>query len=218
MKRKMIDCSRYLLLQAALCLPLVGLGQPLSKVTEPVLGGPCQGCEFVFQGMPDAPGPDSRIAPPHEPGEPLVLEGTVRRLDGSLAAGVIVYAYHTDEAGVYPKDSTFHGRLRGWARTNGEGRYRFSTIRPAGYPNGAECAHIHMHVIEPGVATYYIDNVVFDDDPDLPPRLREEAEQGRGGSGLTYPKRIDGVWHISREIILGKNIPGYPQIGAEKHD
>jgi len=199
-----------LALQAALCWPLVGLPEPLSEKSTPIIGGPCQGCEFVFVGLPAELTSSARIAPPDEAGEPLVLEGIVRRLDGAPAAGIVVYAYHTNATGVYPEDITFHGRLRGWTRTDHEGRYRFATIRPAGYPDGAECAHIHMHVIEPGVGTYYIDNVVFDDDPDLPRQLRERAREGRAGSGLTYPKQKDGVWHVQRDITLGRNIPGYP--------
>lgn len=198
------------LLLVALCQPSVGTAQPLSLKNTPVIGGPCQGCEFVFQGLPSSLASETRIAPPEEPGEPLVLAGIVRDASGAPAAGIVVYAYHTNAKGVYPKDTTFHGRLRGWARTDSDGRYRFTTIRPAGYPDGAECAHIHMHVIEPGVGTYYIDNVTFDDDPDLPQRLREQAINGRGGSGLTYPKRTDGVWHVQRDITLGQNIPNYP--------
>lgn len=202
---------KLLLLQAALCWPFAALAQTPTIDTTPVIGGPCQGCDLVFVGLPTELTPSSRIAPPKEPGEPLILEGTVRHLDGSPASGIIVYAYHTNDEGVYPKDTTMHGRLRGWARTEADGRYQFTTIRPAGYPDGAETAHIHLHVIEPGVGTYYIDNVVFDDAPDLPRRLRETAKNARAGSGLTYPKRNDGIWHVQRDIILGRNIPNYPQ-------
>jgi protocatechuate 3,4-dioxygenase beta subunit len=200
---------KSVLLQAALCWPFGVFAQAVNLTTTPVIGGPCEGCEFVFQGMPAELASDSRIASPEEPGEPLVLEGAVRRSDNSPAAGVIVYAYHTNAAGVYPKDTTSHGRLRGWARTDAQGRYRFTTIRPAGYPNGAECAHIHMHVIEPGMGTYYIDNIVFDDDPELSNQLRKRSQNGRAGSGITYPKKHDDVWQIRRDIVLGKNIPGY---------
>ena len=200
---------KIVLLPAAVCWPFGSFAQTLNVRTTPVIGGPCQGCEFVFQGMPAKLTSNSRIGPPEEPGEPLILEGVVRRLDDSPADGIIVYAYHTNADGVYPKAATFHGRLRGWARTDSEGRYRFKTIRPAGYPDGAECAHIHLHVIEPGIGTYYIDNIVFDDDPDLSPRLRKRSKTGRAGSGLTYPTNRDGVWQIRRDIVLGKNIPGY---------
>lgn len=200
-----------LLLQLVLLSPLSSYGQSTHAEPVPVIGGPCQGCELVFEGMPEHLSDSARIAPPEEPGEPLVLEGLVRHGDGSPAAGIIVYAYHTDAGGVYPKDVTWHGRLRGWARTNTAGRYRFTTIRPAGYPGGAENAHIHMHVIEPDKGTYYIDNVIFDDDPDLPRRVRQNAENGRGGSGLTYPKMEAGTWKVQRDIVLGQNVPGYEE-------
>lgn len=200
-----------LLLRLALLCPLAAFGESASADRVPVIGGPCQGCELVFEGMPEHLSESARVAPPGEPGEPLTVEGVVRNGNGSPAAGIIVYAYHTNAVGIYPKDVTWHGRLRGWARTDSAGRYRFTTIRPAGYPDGAENAHIHMHVIEPGRGTYYIDNVVFDDDPDLPDRVRQNARNGRGGSGLTYPKREGGTWKVQRDIVLGKNIPRYDE-------
>lgn len=85
---------------------------------EAVIGGPCQGCELVFVGMPDDVSSSARIAPVDEPGEALIVKGTVYKKDGTPAKGIIVYAYQTDDSGKYPKGSTSHGRLRGWARTN----------------------------------------------------------------------------------------------------
>lgn len=184
---------------------------------EPIVGGPCEGCDAVFQGRPGDPGSSARIAPVGERGEELVLEGVVRDIRGQPVPGIIVYAYHTDATGVYPPDERFrgrsafrHGRLRAWVRTDASGRYRFATIRPGGYPGSGEPEHIHLHVIEPGRCTYYIDDVLFDDDARLTARHRQRLE-GRGGSGLTFPQKDeDGVWHVSRDIILGQNIPGYP--------
>src|SRR5690606_14499128 len=112
------------------------LAPAAAPAATPVIGGPCQGCELVFVGMPATLTSTARIAPPEEPGEALVLEGVVRREDGSPAEGIIVYAYHTDAQGIYPPDATMHGRLRGWARTDHAGRYRFETIRPGSYPTG----------------------------------------------------------------------------------
>lgn len=198
---------KIFLLQAALCWPFVGLAQPVTPKNTPVIGGPCEGCELVFENMPADLGSASRIASPEEPGEPLVLEGVVRSPDNQPAAGIVIYAYHTDAAGIYPASTTAHGRLRGWARTDDAGRYRFTTIRPGAYPNGQESAHIHLHVIEPGKGTYYIGNVVFDDDPLLTNQVRRASRNGRGGSGLTFPKKVEGVWHTQRDIILGKNLP-----------
>ena len=176
----------------------------------PVLGGPCDGCEIVHQGMPAELGATARIAPVGEPGEPLVVEGVVRTADGAPAAGIVVYGYHTNAKGRYPGRATRHGDLRGWARTGADGRYRFETMRPGGYPGRRDPQHIHLHVIEPGRGSYYIDDVLFDDDPRLTPERRARLA-GRGGNGITTPKRdADGTWRVQRDIVLGLNVPGYP--------
>ena len=147
-----------------------------------------------------------------EPGEPLVIEGTVTTTDGKPAAGVIVYAYQTNKDGIYPSDETRHGLLRGWAQTDEDGRYRFETIRPGPYPRMRIPQHVHMHVIEPGKGTYYIGDINFDDDPYLSDRSRARHERARGGSGLVSPEKDEnGVWHVRRDIELGKNVPGYDE-------
>ena len=176
---------------------------------EPVIGE-CEGCESVFVGMPQEIAASARIAPVGEPGEPLVLEGTVRDARFRAVPGIIVYAYQTDAQGIYPKGSTRHGRLRGWARTDAAGHYRFETIRPAAYPGNSVPQHIHMHVIEPGRGTYYIDDVVFDDDPLLTMAQRRQMVLGRGGMGLVAPERSGGVWRVRRDIGLGESVEGYP--------
>ena len=66
-----------------------------------------------------------------------------------------------------------------------------------------------MHVIEPGCATYYVDDVVFTDDPHLTPRHVEQMSAGRGGRGVVTPIKRKGVWHVERDIVLGRNVPGY---------
>lgn len=183
---------------------------------EPVLGGPCEGCELVFEGMPPRIEAAARIARADEPGESLRIEGTVRRRSGEAAAGVTVYAYHTDSRGIYPargraRERSRHGALRGWARTDASGRYRFDTIRPAGYPGTALPQHVHMHVIEPGRGTYWIDDLVFTDDPRLTDAQRRSHAYGRGGSGVAAPVRTpEGRWRVQRDIVLGEAIPGYP--------
>jgi protocatechuate 3,4-dioxygenase, beta subunit len=177
---------------------------------EPVVGGPCDGCEAVFVGMPAVIESSARIAPTDEKGEPLVLEGTVRRADGTPAEGIVVYAYHTDAGGVYPTGTTRHGRLRAWVRSDAKGQYRFATIRPGAYPSRDVPQHVHLHVIEPGKGTYYIDDVNFDDDPLLTAEYRRRLRAGRGGYGESHPERdARGVWHVRRDIVLGRNIPGY---------
>lgn len=204
-------------LAVVLVLALIGasrLGAQEGRV--PVVGGPCEGCEAVFVGMPEALSWRARIALEDEPGEPMALRGTVYDVDGSPATGVIVYAYHTDATGVYPPAEELqgharrHGELRGWARTDARGRYRFDTIRPASYPSRDTPAHVHMHVIEPDCCTYWIDSIHFTDDPLLPARERDASGTVRGGPGLVTPEREDGVWVVTRDIHLGRGVPGYP--------
>ena len=192
---------------AILC---VCLNAHVADARERIIGGPCEGCENVFVGLPADLNSSSRIAAADEPGEALIIEGTVRTPDGEPAAGIIVYAYQTDAKGIYPKGTTRHGNLRAWARTDEDGYYRFDTIRPAAYPGSSIPQHVHMHVIEPDRVTYYIDSVHFDDDPLLTPAERRRFRD-RGGSGICEPsKDEDRAWRVRRDITLGKNIPGYP--------
>jgi len=107
-----------------------------------------------------------------------------------------------------------HGRLRAWAKTDAQGTYRFVTIRPGGYPNTDIPEHIHLHVIEPGRCTCYIDDVVFEDDSRLTPRPRAAHDRGRGGSGVIRPTRdSSGTWQARCDIRLGAGISDYAQCG-----
>lgn len=206
-------------LVVAACAGTVSAAAQVQEV--PVIGLPCEGCEAVFVGMPDELSHRSRLAPETEPGEPMVIRGTVYAADGSPAEGVIVYAYHTDATGEYPPAEEYtgwarrHGRLRGWAVTDGQGRYRFDTIRPASYPNQQTAAHVHMHIIEPDCCTYYISSIRFLDDPLLPDDAREQASEARGGSGLVDLVREDGVWIVERDIRLGHGVPDYEEAAAQ---
>lgn len=190
-----------------------------SKFQEPIVGLPCEGCEGVFEGLPDSLQSSARIAPEGTPGQAMRIVGIVRDKQGEPVAGVIVYAYHTDAEGLYPPNDEFknqaayrHGVLRGWAKTDEKGRYRFDTIRPAGYPDTVIPAHVHMHVVEVGRCTYYIDDLLFEDDPRLTEQMRKELTLGRGGSGITSPVRDKGGnWTVTRDITLGEKIPGYPE-------
>jgi len=202
---------------AGILLAVLALGCSAGRAEEPVVGGPCEGCEAVFQGLPRTLSATSRIAPEGEPGDPLVIEGTVTGPDGAPRLGIVVYAYHTDAGGIYPRPQDApgaaarrHGRLRGWAVTDGTGRYRFDTIRPAGYPGTSIPQHVHFHVLEPGRCTYWIDSLLFDDDPRLDAETRRRETHGRGGEGIASPTRDEGgAWHARRDIRLGAGIPDY---------
>lgn len=166
----------------------------------------CEGCEAIHEHSFDDLKWKTTIT---TDGEPLVLDGTVYLPDGKTpAADIIVYAYHTNPEGVYPTrgDETGwarrHGFMRGWVKTDADGRYRFRTIRPGSYPGRSAAAHIHMTVKEPDRREYWIDEIVFEDDPLVDAAYRRHV-QNRGGSGIIALERSpDGTWTGTRDIIL----------------
>ncbi len=176
-----------------------------AAVTDPLPA--CQWC-----GADEAPDNlrwDMTIAGPDEPGERLAITGTVYESGGTRpASGVLLYAYHTNAEGIYPKrgDETGNGRrhgyLRSWLRTNAQGQYRIRTIRPAAYPSGTEPAHIHVTVQEPDGQEDWIDSIVFDGDSLLTPAVRAGFDN-RGGPGIvTLRRNAQGVWQGRRDILL----------------
>lgn len=209
--------ERRQLLVALLSAPLVPAAGVFGRLNEPIVGLPCEGCEAVFDSRPKVLSSRARIAPADEPGEPMMLAGRAIDRAGRPQSGVIIYAYHTDRTGIYPSPrapvgdaARRHGRLRAWARTDMRGEYRFDTIRPGSYPGRDVPEHVHMHVIEPGRATYYIDDIMFRDDPKLTPQQVSSNRRGRGGCGIVSPERRDGTWRVRRDIVLGMQVPGYP--------
>lgn len=186
-----------------------------STASERLIGGPCEDCQIVYHGMPDRIESETRLVPKDEPGEPLVVSGVVRDLSGKPVPGIIVYVHHTNAVGIYPRAETRHGRIRGWAQSDSSGAYRFETIRPGSYPNSDIPQHIHFHIVEPGRALYWIGDINFDDDPLVTENLKKGLSPGRGGYGLCHPtKDKDGVWHVSRDVVLGQGIEGYPSDGS----
>ena len=175
----------------------------------------CEGCDAIYEHSFDDLDVQTVIAAETEAGESLVLSGTVYQTDGTTPApDVVVYAYHTNTGGIYPTrgDETGwarrHGYLRGWVKTDSQGRYRFRTIRPGTYPRRSTPAHVHMIVKEPQLPEYWIDQVVFEDDPFVTSAYRRQR-RGRGGSGiidLTRDKK--DVWHGVRDITLEQHPEG----------
>lgn len=204
---KILLCSMSLLLLLSSCF-----------AQQKKIGGPCEGCEAIYESsvpfeklkavdkLPDATWDGKK---------PLGINGVVYKADGKTpAANVIIYVYHTDETGHYPRKgdekgwAKRHGYLRGWLRTNEKGEYKFVTLRPAAYPDGTEPAHIHVIIKEPGLNEYYIDEFLFDDDPILTEERRKKLEN-RGGSGIIKLVDVGNMYKATRNIYLGKNIPGY---------
>ncbi len=91
-----------------------------------LVGGPCEGCEAIHE----SPLPFNNLnwkvtLPDYNDARPKTfVSGVVYQKDGKTPApGVVLYVYHTDQTGVYPKKGNEtgwgkrHGYLRGWMKT-----------------------------------------------------------------------------------------------------
>lgn len=202
------------IIQAILLLVALGL-TTCNAQTSKTIGGRCEGCEAIFEyGNKVLSSVDT--LPKFQKNNPkLKITGTVLKKDGKTPApNVILYIYHTNRDGIYETNGSEkgwakrHGLIRGWVRTEKNGRYTFYTFRPAAYPGGSEPEHIHITIKEPGKNEYYLDDYLFDDDPLLAQNTRNKLKN-RGGSGIVKPKKENEFLTIERNIILGKNIPNY---------
>ncbi|HSS21750.1 MAG TPA: hypothetical protein VLL54_16880 [Pyrinomonadaceae bacterium] len=213
MAEQVINWNRRDFLQtasrAALLLPAIG-------VTAELLA--CSRAKSSTTS--DAANPTWRatVVPEHEPGEPLVVSGTIYAPDGHTPLpGIKLWVYQTDASGHYSPLSESGGdnrntRLHAVMQTNSEGRYEFRTIRPAPYPGRTNPAHIHAYVSGPGYPEYWIDEYLFEGDQ----FITEEMKQKFGGEGnqssiLKLTRDSDGTWRGVRDIVIercSKNCTG----------
>jgi protocatechuate 3,4-dioxygenase beta subunit len=140
-----------------------------------------------------------RIAPAAEPGTPFIIHGEVLDVEGKPAPGIEIFAYHTDNTGLYAKPgSNDPWRLKGWAVTDAQGRFEFTTIRPAAYPGRDIPAHVHLSLITRCCGRQFAE-VMFDDDPLATPDYRSRNREVLFGK---IDKRADGSQETSYSIRL----------------
>jgi protocatechuate 3,4-dioxygenase, beta subunit len=197
---------------------------PSQQTTPPVktkgklVGGGCDGCEIMYVGMPTNINATDTSAGWIEKGQKLLVTGTVFKIDGKTPApNVVIYYWQTDHNGYYSprngmdENAKRHGHIRGWMKTDKNGKYALYTIKPAPYPNNNIPAHIHTSIKEPNIDNeYYIDEFVFDDDKLLTGEKRKALEN-RGGSGILRVLLKDNLQIAEHNIILGLHIPNYPE-------
>ena len=183
-----------------------------------IVGGPFENGEFIYIGMPENIKSVDTSAGWTQEGQKLLVTGTIYKLDGKTPApNVILYYYHTDINGLYANKQGLdprvvrHGYIRGWVKSDANGKYAIYTVRPAPYPNRDFEAHIHPSIKEPNIdKEYYIDEFVFDDDKLLTGEKRKKL-QNRGGSGILRVFKKGDMQIAEHNIILGLNIPNYPE-------
>lgn len=110
-------------------------------------------------------------------GQRIIVSGRVLDERGRPAPRTVVEIWQANAAGRYvhandqwdaPLDPNFTGAGR--VVTDGDGAYRFVTVRPGAYPwknhhNAWRPAHIHLSVLGPAFATRLVTQMYFPDDP-----------------------------------------------------
>jgi len=148
--------------------PLIPLPDTLSEITGPVFHS-----GIVADGAFDL----TRQGKGEPLGERIIVSGQVLDEDGRPVRGSLVEIWQANAAGRYlhkwdqhhaPLDPNFAGV--GQTFTDGEGRYRFVTIRPGAYPwrnhaNAWRPQHIHFSLFGPAFATRLVTQMYFPGDP-----------------------------------------------------
>lgn len=147
---------------------------------------------------------EGRIAPEDEPGTPLIVDGQVFEPDGATpAVDVVVFAYHTDLDGLYSRPGEPGvWRLHGWVRTDGSGRFRFHTVRPAPYPDRSEPAHIHVTLDSPVHGRQWTRSLLFADDPLVGARERAESSAAGRFGNVCGVRMREGVARVQIALRL----------------
>jgi protocatechuate 3,4-dioxygenase beta subunit len=183
-----------------LAVPVVGLGALRFKhdlLTSP--NGKNEGAASAWRVT---------IVSDKEPGEPLIVSGTVYALDGKTPLpGATLWVYQTDATGNYSPPAgqdNRYTRIHGQMLTNKEGKYEFRTIRPASYPGRKVPAHIHASLSAPGFPEYWIDEFLFAGDPLISEAERRKAQGGGTPfySILKLTRGADGILRGTRDIRI----------------
>ena len=181
-----------------------------------LVGGPCEGCEAIFEYGNRELTPNDTLPDFHNQGTQIKLTGTIYKSDGKTPAeDVILYVYHTNQEGIYePKETSTgwekrHGYIRGWIKTGVDGKYTFYTLIPGAYPSRNQPKHIHPTILEPNGKYYWLDSYFFKGDPLLENFEHLSKNPRGGGENIISFRKEEDILVGERDFILGKNVPDY---------
>jgi len=120
------------------------------------------------------PGPSNGLPKSDAPAERLVIVATVLGPDCQPAAGATVNLWHTDSRGNYGNEEIECCYYWGTVSTDRAGHFELDSIRPGQYRQpDAPPAHIHLEITH--AAGRLMTEIVFADDPDVPPGIEREG-------------------------------------------
>lgn len=173
---------------------------------------------YYVPGSPSSVGEATLPMREDEPGTPLLFQGRITSIDGTLLPGAQVEIWHADAEGFYSQFAPGipEWNLRGTVVADDEGRFAIHTLEPAPYqiPTDGSCgkliaaagwhpwrpAHLHLKVSAPGhqlVTTqlYFPGDPHNDDDvaSAVKPELILDVQPVEGGQGnqVTYDFVLD---------------------------
>src|SRR5690606_6328827 len=154
---------------------------------------------------------------PRAEGQPIVVSGRVTDEQGRPVRKALIEVWQANRWGKYehPDDITdapLDPNFKGWGRmlTDGEGRYRFRSIKPGAYPNPGydnwmRPPHIHYSIFAAGVMQRLITQVYFPGEAlnDIDPILNGiEDLDARASLIARHAGAEDGAEHYVFDIVL----------------
>jgi catechol 1,2-dioxygenase len=152
------------------------------------------------------------------PGPPLFVNAVVRDTTGAPIAEAEVDVWHSSPEGFYENQDPVQANmnLRGKFRTDADGRIRFRTVRPAGYPipvdgpvgdfirlqrrHNMRPAHLHFLIYKDGYKTH-ISQVYVNDDPNLETDVQFGVTRALVGNYIRHENEqapagdVSGPWY-----------------------
>ena len=125
--------------EVILASDVIGLSTLIGLLNNPAFAGETEAAllgPFWRQGSPELPLGASLVQREVRDGLPVLVRGRVTAREGGPVAGALVDVWQADPHGFYDnQDPTLDSmNLRGRFRTDAEGRFWFTTVKPAGYP------------------------------------------------------------------------------------
>lgn len=206
----------------------------IAGVTPRTIEGP-----LYVAGAPVVEGRARLDVDPDPDGQTIVMHGQVRNAEGKAVPGAIVEVWHCNTKGMYSHfdSSQTEFNLRRTLRTDGEGRYEFRSIMPAGYgcpPNGPtqalldtigrhgqRPAHIHFFAHADGYRhlttqinidgdEYLHDDFAYATRDDLIPAVTQVTDEAR-----IKARGVEGPFaELEFDFVLVPLLPSVPEAEA----